>query len=141
MNIQRPLILTRIPFIPRVLVVDDDAAVRSFAARVFEGAGYDVACAVDGPDALRVIAQHRVFDLFVIDLTMPEMAGDELARQLRAQNPDVKVLYFTGYADALFGDKGTLWQHEAFIEKPASVRGLLEAASLLLFGHTHGLQQ
>ena len=44
-----------------------------------------------------------------------------------------------GYSDRLFKEKITLWEHEAFVDKkPVSVTGLLEAVSLLLFGHTHG---
>jgi DNA-binding NarL/FixJ family response regulator len=66
------------------------------------------------------------------------MRGDELARQLRQRDPDVKVLYFTGYSDRLFEHRKTLWEHEAFIEKPVTVNGLLEAVSLLLFGQTNG---
>ena len=69
---------------------------------------------------------------------MPQMRGDELGRRLRQRDPDVKVLYFTGYSDQLFEDRQTLWEHEAFIEKPVTSDGLLEAVSLLLFGHTDG---
>jgi len=122
----------------QVLVVDDEEAVRSFADRVLRDAGYEVRVASDGPEALRVIKQQHPFNLCVIDLMMPEMSGDELARQIRRADPDVKVLYFTGYSDRLFSDRKALWEHEAFIEKPVTVKGLLEAVSLLLFGHTDG---
>jgi two-component system cell cycle sensor histidine kinase/response regulator CckA len=65
---------------------------------------------------------------------MPEMSGDELARRMRLAQPSLKVLYLTGFSDKLFHEKSTLWQDEAFLEKPCSVRGLLEAVSLLLTG-------
>jgi two-component system cell cycle sensor histidine kinase/response regulator CckA len=95
--------------------------------------------ASDGPEALRLSeAQRRPFDLFVVDVLMPLMRGDELGRQLRQRDPDVKVLYFTGYADRLFEERPTLWEHEAFLEKAVTVEGLREAVSMLLFGHTHG---
>ena len=129
------------PPAPRVLVVDDDSSVRRFAVRALERAGYDVLSAADGVAALQLVAEHPAFDLFVIDMSMPQMSGEELARQLRTQNPDIKVLYFTGYSDRLFDEKRTLWGHEAFVEKPVSTTGFLEAASLLLFGHTHGPQR
>jgi CheY-like chemotaxis protein len=123
----------------RVLVVDDEASVRWFTERALRGAGYEIVVASDGPEALRLVeAQRRPFDLCVVDLMMPQMRGDELARQLRQRDPDVKVLYFTGFSDRLFENRKTLWKHEAFIEKPVTVNGLLEAASLLLFGHTDG---
>jgi two-component system, cell cycle sensor histidine kinase and response regulator CckA len=123
---------------PRVLVVDDDEDVRGFAERVLLEAGYEVLGTADGPTALRLVADAPPFDLFVLDVTMPQMRGDELARQLRTQNPDVRVLYLTGHSDQLFLQKGSLWEHEAFIEKPVSVAGLRQAVSLLLFGHIHG---
>jgi response regulator RpfG family c-di-GMP phosphodiesterase len=67
-------------------------------------------------------AQPRPFDLFVVDVLMPEMRGDELSRQLRQRDPDVKVLYFTGYADRLFEDRTTPWEHEVFVENPERSR-------------------
>jgi two-component system cell cycle sensor histidine kinase/response regulator CckA len=123
---------------PRVLVVDDEDSIRTFAERVLSDATYQVTLASDGAEALRLAKEKGPFDLFVIDLSMPSMAGDEVARRLRADNPDVKVLYFTGYSDRLFQEKAVLREHEAFVEKPATMRGLLEAVSLMLFGHTRG---
>jgi two-component system cell cycle sensor histidine kinase/response regulator CckA len=124
---------------PRVLVVDDDDAVRGFVERALETGGYAVASAANGREALQRLAQHgRPFDLFVVDWMMPEMTGSDLATALRRTDPDVKVLYLTGFGDALFTAKGALWEHEAFLEKPVSVNGLLEAVSLLLYGHTRG---
>jgi CheY-like chemotaxis protein len=121
---------------PRVLVVDDEASVRTFAARVLGDAGYEVVVASDGSDALCVVVQQAPFDLFVIDVAMPLMTGDELATQLRAVDPDVNVLYVTGYSDRLFNEASALREHEAFLDKPCSPQALLEAVSLLLFGHT-----
>lgn len=124
--------------IPRVLVVDDEDSVRRVAALGLQRAGYDVAVASDGPEALRIVAEQPPFDVFVLDVIMPQMNGQELARQLRLGNPDVRVLYFTGYADRLFEERRTLWEHEAFVEKPISFEGLTEAVSLLLYNHTRG---
>jgi two-component system cell cycle sensor histidine kinase/response regulator CckA len=127
------------PVSPRVLVVDDEASILAFAERALTGAGYEVVVASDGPEALRLLeAQRRPFDLFVVDVSMPQMRGDELGRRLRQRDADVKVLYFTGYADRLFEERPTLWKDEAFIEKAVTVKGLLEAVSMLLFGHTQG---
>jgi len=123
---------------PRVLVVDDEISILTFAQRALSDAGYDVVVASDGPEALRILEAERPFDVFVVDVMMPQMRGDELGRQLRQRDPDVKVLYFTGYADRLFDERTLLWEHEAFLEKPVTVRGLLEAVSLLTFGHIQG---
>jgi CheY-like chemotaxis protein len=118
----------------RILVVDDEANILTFAGWVLRDAGYEVVVASNGPEALRLVeAQRRQFDLFVIDLLMPQMRGDELARHLRQQmNSDVKVLYFTGYSDQLFKEKKTGWKHEALVDKPVSGTGLRDAVSLLL---------
>jgi len=124
---------------PRVLVVDDEDSIRTFAARALRDTGYEVAVASDGPDALTIVEQGGPFDLYLIDLLMPRMRGDELARRLRQADPSVKILYFTGFSDWLFNEKRILWENEAFIEKPVTLNGLLEAASLSLFGHTRGL--
>jgi hypothetical protein len=65
---------------------------------------------------------------------MPQMNGDLLADKMRKAEPDLKVLYLTGFSDELFKDKGALWKDEAFPDKPCSVKGLLEAVSLMLYG-------
>jgi CheY-like chemotaxis protein len=118
-----------------VLVVDDEDLVRKFVERVLREAGYQTAIASDGPEALEVAAKLETFDMLVTDLMMPQMTGDELARRLRITTPALKVLYLTGFSDRLFKEKVTLWADEAFLDKPCSVKGLLQAVSLLMFGH------
>ena len=121
----------------RALVVDDEETVRRFVARVLEEHGYQIETAEDGPSALAVTKANdkTPFDILVTDLMMPEMNGDELARQVRLLQPGLKILYLTGYSDKLFKDKVQLWQDEAFLDKPCSIKGLLEAVSLLTVGH------
>jgi CheY-like chemotaxis protein len=116
------------------LVVDDEDLVRKFVARVLREAGYETATASDGPEALEVAASLENFDILVTDVMMPQMTGDELARRIRVTTPGIKVLYLTGFSDRLFKEKVTLWADEAFLDKPCSVKGLLQAVSLLLFG-------
>ena len=118
----------------RILVVDDEESIRTYAERALTRAGYEVVLASDGHEALTIAATQGPFDLFVIDLLMPSMNGDEVARLLRSADPNVKVLYFTGYSEWLFKQAPTLSANEAFLEKPAGVEGLLEAVSLLLSG-------
>jgi CheY-like chemotaxis protein len=117
-----------------VLVVDDEDLVRKFVERVLREAGYQTATAADGPEALEVAAKLETFDILVTDVMMPQMTGDELARRIRISTPGIKVLYLTGFSDRLFKEKVTLWADEAFLDKPCSVKGLLQAVSLLLFG-------
>lgn len=117
-----------------VLVVDDEETVRKFVDRVLRDAGYTTTLAGDGPEAVAVAKTMPALDLLVTDLMMPKMTGDELARRLRLAEPRLKVLYLTGYADRLFKEKVTLWEDEAFLEKPCSLQGLQQAVSLLLTG-------
>jgi two-component system cell cycle sensor histidine kinase/response regulator CckA len=117
-----------------VLVVDDEELVRKFVERVLREAGYQTATASDGPEALEVAAKLATFDILVTDVMMPQMTGDELARRVCVTRPGIKVLYLTGFSDRLFKEKVTLWANEAFLDKPCSVKGLLQAVSLLMFG-------
>jgi two-component system, cell cycle sensor histidine kinase and response regulator CckA len=122
------------PQMRRVLIVDDEEPVRKFVERVLRDAGYQTTMAGDGVEALQVIAKNPQFDLLVTDVMMPQMTGDELARRIRQTERSIKVLYLTGYADQLFKEKITLWEDEAFLDKPCSVKGLLQAVSQLFFG-------
>jgi CheY-like chemotaxis protein/predicted ester cyclase len=124
--------------LPRVLVVDDEDSIRRFAARVLEPEGYVVVTAPDGREALALI-EREPFDLFVLDLMMPQMNGVELARELRRISPDARVLYLTGYGSRLFEERPALAPNEAFLDKPTNPEGLREAVSLMLFGHLHGI--
>jgi CheY-like chemotaxis protein len=117
-----------------ILIVDDEEPLRRFVDRVLSGAGYTTAKASDGPGALQTAPTLGAIDVLVTDLVMPGMTGDELARRMRQDEPGLKVLYLTGYSDRLFKQKTLLWEGEAFLDKPCSVRGLLEAVSLLVFG-------
>jgi two-component system, cell cycle sensor histidine kinase and response regulator CckA len=114
---------------PRVLVVDDDEGIRNFAARVLGRSAYAVVTACDGPDALRIVESEPRFDLFVIDVMMPGMRGDELARRLHDRNPEVKILYFTGYADQFFALRPVLRQHESVLVKPVTMTEFLDAVA------------
>ena len=117
-----------------VLIVDDEETVLRFVERVLQEAGYKTTVAPDGVEALEAAAKLGPFDILVTDLMMPRMGGDELARRMRQAEPQLKVLYLTGYSDRLFREKNTLWEDEAFLDKPCTVAGLLQAVSLLLFG-------
>lgn len=125
----------------RVLVVDDEESARQVSERALRKGGYDVTTAGNGHQALAHIEQSPApFDLYVLDVMMPAMRGTQLADRIRQQQPDAKILYLTGYSDNLFAPgRSVLPGNEAFLDKPASLKAMLESASLLLFGHTRGL--
>jgi two-component system cell cycle sensor histidine kinase/response regulator CckA len=119
----------------RVLVVDDEAEIRRFVTRALREAGYVADDADSGAAALKRIAEGERFGLVITDVRMPSMSGPQLVEQLARSAHDTKILYLTGYNDQLFKEKGTLWADEAYLDKPCSVKGLLEAVSLLIYGH------
>ena len=118
-----------------MLIVDDEEPVRKFVERVLRQGGYTTVTAADGAEAIEVASKLTALDVVVTDLIMPQMTGEELAGRLRKTRPSLKVLYLTGFSDRLFTEKVTLRQDEAFLEKPCSVTGLLQAVSLLAFDH------
>jgi len=120
---------------PTVLVVDDEAPMRAFERRILESVGYCVLEATNGAEGIDRLAGDARLDLLIADLEMPVLGGDEMARRIRLARPDLRVLYVTGHIDRLM-DARPLWEGEAFLEKPFSDVGLLEAVSLLLHGTT-----
>ena len=123
-----------------VLIVDDEAQVCQFVERVVLRAGHATMTAGSGAEAFSAAASVDSIDLLITDMMMPQMNGDELARRMLVLRPKLKVLYLTGFSEQLFKDKVALWQDEAFLEKPCTVRGLMEAVSLLLFGRVESPQ-
>ena len=70
----------------------------------------------------------------IADLEMPQISGESMVRQARKRQPDLKVLYVTAHIDRLLDARPQLWEGEAFLDKPYTDAGLLEAVSLLLHG-------
>jgi DNA-binding response OmpR family regulator len=91
----------------RILVVDDDEAVRRLVARVLRAAGHEVVTMNDGRAALRTaLGDSAQFDLLLTDVEMPGMSGIELARELRAKDPELRVLMISGYTEEAVGKVG-----------------------------------
>jgi CheY-like chemotaxis protein len=117
----------------RALVVDDDSAVRAFVECVLRDAGYQTATAPDGVAACELVLRSGPPHIVVTDESMPRMSGHEFSSWIRQRHPGVKVLYLTGYSDPVFRDQRELWEEEGYLDKPCTIRGLLQAVSLLLF--------
>ena len=83
----------------RILVVDDNSAVRTITAIMLRTLGHDAIEATGGQDALDLLEQDRQFDLLIVDLAMPNMHGDEFAARARELISDVPILFVTGYAE------------------------------------------
>ena len=83
----------------RVLLVEDEDMVRAVAERALSRAGYEVTACGDGEEGLSVIASGGEFDLIVSDVVMPGMDGPAMARAIRETQPDLPVLFMSGYAE------------------------------------------
>jgi PAS domain S-box-containing protein len=109
-----------------IMLVEDEPALREVTRRILMGAGYQVMIAENGPEALQAADQHSgQIDLLLSDVIMPQMPGPELARQLLAQRPSIRVLLMSGFAQPILDSGGHLDAGMTFIEKPFSGPRLL----------------
>jgi two-component system cell cycle sensor histidine kinase/response regulator CckA len=118
-----------------LLLVEDEAAVRSSARRLLERHGYTVIEARHGADGLRIVEQgDQKIDLVLTDLVMPEMGGRELVERLRARHPALKVLFMSGYSQRALTVDGTMPPATGFVEKPFTVEQLTQRLREILDG-------
>ncbi len=81
----------------RILLAEDEEAMRSYLARALENAGYQVVAVDRGTEALPYL-ENEHFDLLLSDIVMPEMDGIELAQRCAEVSPETKVMFITGFA-------------------------------------------
>ncbi|MBX9622319.1 MAG: PAS domain S-box protein [Gemmataceae bacterium] len=102
-----------------VLLVEDEAAVRTLSRAVLEGAGYTVVEAVDGADVDRALAEHGgPVDLVVTDVVMPGASGPAVAARVREAYPGARVLFVSGYTDDSVVRHGVERAAVDFLQKP-----------------------
>ncbi|MBI5549639.1 MAG: PAS domain S-box protein [Deltaproteobacteria bacterium] len=109
-----------------ILVVEDDAALRSLTVRGLQRAGYHVLVASNGRDALELARQEPArLDLVVTDVVMPGLSGREIVDELQRQRPAIRVLYVSGYSRDFISQRGVLDSGTHFLPKPFTMNGLL----------------
>jgi two-component system, cell cycle sensor histidine kinase and response regulator CckA len=110
-----------------ILLVEDEEAVRAFAARALSSRGYTVLEAESGVDALRVVEEAGgSIDLIVSDVIMPEMDGPTMLTELRRRGLMAKVVFVSGYADDAFARALPDGQEFVFLPKPFTLKQLIE---------------
>ncbi|MDZ7379411.1 MAG: response regulator, partial [candidate division KSB1 bacterium] len=110
-----------------VLVVEDEPMVRDLIVDVLGSHGYTVVSAGTPGEAERICrANPETVRLLVTDVVMPGMSGSQLAERLLELEPQMKVLYMSGYPDAAVVRNGSIGKAEYFVSKPFTVQGLLE---------------
>ena len=117
----------------RILLVEDEDAVRLFSARALRSKGYEVTEARTGEVALEIL-KDKSFDLLVTDMVMPKVDGATLIREARKENPDLPVICMSGYTREAVANEVAELPMVRFLSKPfslkqltASVRGALES--------------
>ena len=102
-----------------ILLVEDEAAVRTLAKKILSKKGYRVLEASDGAIALRLAAAHvGEIDLVLTDVAMPNLGGRGMVEELRELSPGIRVLFMSGYPkEEVFPDKGSA-NHVPYLQKP-----------------------
>jgi len=122
-----------------VLVVEDEPSVKQLACHVLEVQGYKVVSATNGQEALKVFHDHQgdAIQLVVTDVIMPLMSGKVMAEWLKTTNPDLKILFTSGYTDDTITRHGVLEHGIEFMPKPYTpamlahkVREMLDAETV-----------
>jgi hypothetical protein len=115
----------------RILVADDEDGVRGFLRTVLEQAGYEMAEAADGKEALKLVLNQRI-DLVITDLVMPEREGIETIRELRRSNPELPIVAISGAFHGGFLGVAEQLGADASLMKPLDPGALLAIVEKLL---------
>ena len=122
----------------RILIVDDDEAIRELLKEFFQGLGYEISTAVNGSEALTVISQHDS-DCIISDYVMPDMNGLELLERLREQGKEVPFLMITGYPTIEIAVEAMKQGAYDYITKPLQLEDVRIKVERAL--HTKGLEK
>ena len=113
----------------RILLVEDEPALRALAERMLKGMKCRVTTAANGDDALAAVKQNRAKpDLLITDLVMPGMGGKALAQHLLRLQPGLRILFVSGYTDQGSASAETPTPGAVFLQKPFSISSLAAAA-------------
>ena len=118
-----------------ILLVEDEEAVRSFAARALKLRGYHVLEASGGEEALEMVKAHGgTIHLLVTDVVMPNMDGPTLVRNVRRLRPDIQVIFMSGYAEEAFRRNDEKAETLHFLPKPFGLKQLAAKVKDVLSG-------
>ena len=116
---------------PRILLAEDDESMRGFLERALAKAGYDVKSFTNGVDALQRLREEP-FTLLLTDIVMPRMDGIELARRAVELDPELKVMFITGFAAVTLNTDSQPPKDARVLSKPFHLRDLVNEVDKLL---------
>ncbi len=117
-----------------ILLVEDEEGLRALNARGLASRGYTVLEAGNGVEAIEVLEKQGGVDLVVSDVVMPEMDGPTLLKELRRRNPDVKVIFVSGYAEEAFQKNLPENEQYEFLAKPFTLKQLVSKVKETMAG-------
>ena len=115
---------------PRILLAEDDDSLRGFLARALERAGYEVMACADGEEAAAVLDQN--WDLLLTDIVMPGMDGIEVARQAAALNPNLRIMFITGFAAVALAATSQAPAGAKVLSKPIHLREIVSEVERMI---------
>ncbi len=115
----------------KILVVDDEEALRTVLSAELEGEGYLVNTAADGDEAIKIIGTQQ-FHLILLDIKMPNVDGFEVLKFVKQHQPATKVIMLTGFADLKNAIESKKLGAEDFVSKPYDLVDLLTTVERVL---------
>jgi two-component system cell cycle response regulator CpdR len=115
----------------KILLAEDDNDMRRFLVKALENAGYEVASYDNGLSAYDRLREEP-FELLLTDIVMPEMDGIELARRATELDPDIKVMFITGFAAVALNPGSRAPKDAKVLSKPFHLRDLVNEVSKML---------
>jgi two-component system, cell cycle response regulator CpdR len=115
----------------KIILAEDDNDLRRFLVRALQNAGYDVVSFDNGLSAYNRLREEP-FGLLLTDIVMPEMDGIELARRATELDPDLKVMFITGFAAVALNPDSNAPKDAKVLSKPFHLRDLVNEVSKLM---------
>ncbi len=115
----------------RILLAEDDESMRGFLVRALEKAGYDVIAFANGEEAYERL-KTEPFTLLLTDIVMPKMDGIELARRASELDPDLKIMFITGFAAVILNNDMAAPKDARVLSKPFHLKDLVREVDRLL---------
>jgi two-component system cell cycle response regulator CpdR len=115
----------------RILLAEDDDSMRGFLERALDKAGYDVLSFSNGADAYERL-KREPFTLLLTDIVMPRMDGIELARRAAEIDPDLKIMFITGFAAVVLNNESAAPKDARVLSKPFHLKDLVREVERLL---------
>jgi two-component system cell cycle response regulator CpdR len=115
----------------RILLAEDDNDMRQFLTRALKNAGYEVVSFDNGLSAYNRLREEP-FELLLTDIVMPEMDGIELARRASELDPDIKIMFITGFAAVALNSDSDAPKNAKVLSKPVHLRELVSEVNKML---------